>query len=207
MMLLMPLPLEDYVRQVLLENGRGAKIHEAVAEGWAAFQSLYPQRHQWRRKSSSRHMMWEEVAQRLAVIAADDQGIDAVEHQDTLSLIVEGAVLIRLKHADTTLITQNFPTAEARAFDDHEQDLFGYAGLQRVRLCYVLNRYETALLWVGIAAHDKGSFLWKLELEAAGAVQSIPQLPLPAPTEDTSRFARIKRSASDQDQANKKRNG
>jgi hypothetical protein len=194
----MPVPLEEHVRLVLLENERGAKFYRAVREGWSAYEQLYPQRHSWIRKSSARHMVWEEVGRRLKAVAADDSGMAVLEHRDTLSLIIEDEVLFRLKHADTALMTQNYPTEEATAFDDHDVDLFGYRGLQRVRLCYVLDQYESGLIWVGIAAHDKGQFLWKIELDNGGALAAPERLPLEELDEDTARLARLKSAEKDE---------
>jgi hypothetical protein len=142
-------------------------------------------------------MVWEEVARRLKGIAAEDPGIVVLEHRDTLSLIVDDEVLLRLKHADTALVTQNYPTDEATAFDDHDIDLFGYQGLQRVRLCYVLDQYETTLIWVGIAAHQKGQFLWKIELDDVGAVAAPERLPIEEPETDTARLARLKNNVEE----------
>jgi len=199
----LPLPLEDHVRLVLLERERGTRLYKAVAEGWNSYEELYPQRHRWLRKSSARHMVWEEVARRLKAVAADDSDVTVLEHQDTLSLIIEDEVLLRLKHSDVALITQNYPTPEAEAFDDHDVDLFGHTGLQRVRLCYVLDTYETSLIWVGIAAHNKGKFLWKIELADTGAVAAPERLPLEHPETDTSKLARLKRVTEEK---NKKKN-
>lgn len=201
----MPIPLQDHVRMVLLENERGAKIFAAVVEGWKSYQDLYPQRHRWLRKSSARHMVWEEVARRLRGVASVDHGMTVLEHQDTISLIMDDEVLFRLKHADAALITQNYPTPEAEAYDNHDVDLFGYAGLQRVRLCYVLDKFETNLVWIGIAAHNKGNFLWKIELAEFGAVTASPaRLPLEEKEADTAKLARLKDVAEDKNK--KKRN-
>lgn len=188
----MPLPLEDHVRQVLLENDRGIKFFMAVRDGWAALDELYPQRHRWRRKSTARHMVWEEVVQRLYEVAAADTDIVPIEHRDTVSLVVENEVLFRLKYADTGLITRNYPTPEAESFDDHSVDLYGFSGLQRVKLCYVPDEYESSLLWTGIAASNKGKFLWKIELEDSGAVEAPASLPFPEAEVDTTRLARLR---------------
>lgn len=188
----MPLPLEEHVRQVLLENERGTHIFDAVRSGWKAFQDNYPQRHLWRRKSSSRHMVWEEVVGRLAAFTAKDDGITLVEHKDTVSLIVDDEVLLRLKHANTALITQNYPTDEAQAFDDHDLDLYGFEGLQRVNLCYVVDQFERELIWIGIKASLNGKFLWKIELDGAGAVDAPIQLPFVEPEQNTAKLAKLK---------------
>lgn len=203
----MPLPLQDHVRIVLLENERDVMFHKAVTDGWEAFKKQYPQRHRWLRKSSSRHLVWEEVAARLKAIAATDPGITPIEHQDTLSLVVEDEVLFRLKHADAALTTNNYPTPEAQSFDNHDVDLFDFKGLQRVRLCYVLDQFETNLIWIGIAAHSNGNFLWKIELNGAGAVAAPIKLPFVEKEVDTAKLARLKKGESGTSDEKKKDNG
>lgn len=203
----MPLPLEDHVRCVLLENERGNKFYKAVEQGFASFLSGYPERGRWRRKATARHLVWEEIGRNLISLADDDDGIKPIKHRDTLSLIVEDEVLFRLKHADIGLTTRNFPTPEAQAFDDHDADLYGYKGLQRVRLCYVLNRFESQLIWVGVAAHDHGRFLWKLELDGAGAVAAPVSLPLDEPASDTARLVRLKKPQQEESEKKKRDDG
>lgn len=194
----MPLPLEDYVRTVLAEGERGQRLFEAVALGWEAFKVNQPRRGTWRRKSSSRNMVWEEVAGHLASLA-DDPGVEILDHDDTMSVIFDGEIMVRLKHADLRLVTQNVRTGRAVEYDDHEVNLFGRTGLQRVRLCYVLDQFETRLEWVGIAAHSLGRLLWKIELGAEGLSTALPRLPMSAPEIDTRRLARMKEQPSEQD--------
>ena len=195
----MPVPLEDHVRQILLERDRATKFHTAVARGWDRALDKYPQRDRWRRKSTFRGVVWEEVTDELAAVAASDDDLEWRPHQDTISIIAEREVLFRLKHADIALTTANYPTQEARSFDNHDLDLYGYSGLQRVRLCYVPDQFETKIVWTGVAAHYKGVFLWNIELNEAGALAPIEHLPLQEPGLDVTRIARLKR---DRDQGN-----
>lgn len=195
----MPLPLEEHVRQVLLENERGTDIYRAVQDGWKAFQDNYPQRHQWRRKASSRSMVWEEITKRLAVLASSGDGLKLIEHRDTVSLILDDEVLLRLKHADASLITRNYPTDEALAYDDHDVDLYGYEGLQRIKLCYVVDQFERDLIWVGVTASLNGRFLWKIELDDAGAVEAVAKLPLTEPEQNTAKLAKLKGQPAEKD--------
>lgn len=188
----MPVPLEDHVRQILLERDRGSKFHAAVATGWRSAIQKNPDRNWWRRKTTFRSVVWEEVTNELASVAAGDDNLEWLPHQDTVSIIAENEVLFRLKHADVALTTSNFPTAEATAFDDHDKDLYGYKGLQRVRLCYVPDRFENSLIWQGIAAHYNGVFLWNIELSEAGALAPIERLPLQEPKLDVSRIAKLR---------------
>lgn len=124
----MPVPLEDHVRQVLLENQRGAKLYAAVSEGWARAIKKYPERDRWRRKSTFRAVVREEMTDEVAAVVATDTGLPWLPHQDTISIIVEDEVLFRLKHADIALATSSYLTEEAQAFDDHDIDLYGYRG-------------------------------------------------------------------------------
>lgn len=203
----MPLPLEDHVRVVLIENERGEKFYRAINEAWDELRTKYPERATWRRKSSARHMMWELVAKRLIAVVDEDDGLEAIFHQDTISIIADDEVLFRLKHADLTLATRNFPTAEAVQYDDHDVDLFGRSGLQRVKLCYVPDEYEAALIWVGIAASSNGQLLWRIELNDEGAIASEQRLPFNQPEVDTTRLARIKNPETGKLQNKKKDNG
>lgn len=198
----MPLPLEEHVRLILDERNRGLRLFEAVASGWEAFLVNQPRRGLWRRKSSSRHMVWEEIADRL-VQMVDDDGVEVLDHRDTLSLIFDDELMVRLKHADVRLVTQNVPTGEAVEYDDHDVDLFGRSGLQRVRLCYVPNQFETKLDWIGVAAHYRRAFLWKIELGSEGIAAPAPRLPVQTPEVDTTKLVHLKGQPSEENKKKK----
>ncbi|MDE3809986.1 hypothetical protein I7I49_06790 [Sinorhizobium meliloti] len=198
----MPLPLKDYVRQVLLENGRAGKIHNAVRAAWSKAISTYPERAGWQRKSTFRGIVWEAAVRELEAASLGDAGFRTVFHRDTASFILDDAVLFRFKHADVSLATANYPTPEASAFDDHEADLYGFRGLQRVELCYVLDEFEMSIVWIGIAARQQGEHLWSIELNNAGVV--TPEAALPFEEEvDVAKLARLK-AQPDHDEKKKK---
>ena len=203
----MPLPLRDFVQQVLLEKDRAALIHRAVHRAWDRAIEQYPERALWRRKSTFRGLVWEEAVRELSALTANDTDIKFVEHRDTASFILEDSVLFRFKHADVSLSTANYPTPEASSFDRHELDLYGYGGLQRVELCYVLNEFETAIIWLGVSARLDGTHLWKIELNNAGVMMPVAELPLPEPEADPAKLAKIKRPEPQQEEKKKKDNG
>lgn len=202
----MPLPLRDFVHQVLIENGRDALIFQAIKRSWEGTSEKYPERGRWRRKSTFRGLVWEEIVSDLAAIEATDKDFRLVSHRDTVSFIVEDAVLFRVKHADVTLATTNYPTPEAVSFDNHEVDLYGYIGLQRVELCYVLNEFETSIIWVGIAARSNGVHLWKIELSDSGVLAPVETLPLEPETEsDPAQLAKLRPTSTPQDKKEKEK--
>lgn len=190
----MPLPLRDFVLQVLLENRRAAKICQAVHAAWNTASERYPERATWQRKSTFRGIVWEEAIRQLHLLSFEDPGFRVVMHRDTASFIIEDAVLFRFKHADVALSTANYPTPEAVAFDDHERDLYGYPGLQRVELCYVLDEFETQIVWVGISARANGEWLWKIQLNEEGVAAEGAMLPFEEEELDPSKLASLKPS-------------
>ncbi|PPJ47907.1 hypothetical protein C0075_20570 [Rhizobium sp. KAs_5_22] len=204
----MPLPLRDFVQQVLLENDRASKVFVAIHKAWASAVLQYPQRARWLRKSTFRGIVWEEAIKELHTLALEDPGVKLVPHRDTISFILEDAVLFRFKHADLSLATSNYPTPEARAFDEHDIDLYGFSGLQRVELCYVLNEFETAIVWVGVSARANGEWLWKIELGTTGVVNQVTEPELFEESLDPQRLASLKQSKPDSEaKEQKKRDG
>jgi len=121
-----------------------------------------------------RAIFWENAVNKLIELTADDPGLHVDRHDDTISFIFDDAVLVRLKKADMALRTSNIPTAQARLFHDHREDLFGYEGLQRVEAVYIPNRFETGIVWSGIVARDQQGHLWHFELTEPVVVPVVP---------------------------------
>lgn len=176
----MPTPLEDYVRQVLSKSERNTKIRNAIYSAWSTVCSKYPQRSWFRRKTTVRGLMWEHAVDNLVEAIGGDPGVFVLRHHDTVSFILDDAVLLRVKKADMELKTSNYPTPLAGLFHDHESDLFDHDGLQRVEAAYVLNQFETKLDWVGVVAWAEDRQLWHFELEDAPSVAPVLHLPQPA---------------------------
>ena len=76
-----------------------------------------------------------------------------------------------------------------------------------MRLCYVLDRFETDLIWIGIAAHSNGNFLWKIDLDGAGIVAAPIRLPFSEKEADTAKLAQLKKRESRTPDEKKKDDG
>lgn len=174
-------PLKEFVQQVLAERGRGWKIRQALHFGMDAVNSD-PDNGWWRRKGTRRGIIWENSVNKLIELTADDPDRQVTPHFDTVSFIFEDAVLVRLKKADMSLRTSNYPTEQAQMFHQHTQDLFGFAGHQRVEAVYLPNRFDTGIVWSGIVAREKKKHLWHFELTEPVVV---PVTTLPAPVQPT----------------------
>jgi hypothetical protein len=173
----MPIPDEDVVREVLSVNGRGQTLRAAVLDAWISVKKLSNQHPWWRRKATRAALMWEHAVQNAISALAGDNGLQVVPHHDTTSFVFDDKILLRMKKANIQLISSNYPTLLAESYHDHDSDLFGFAGHQRVELCHVFNRFKTNIDWVGVVAREQGNVLWQIDLDLSDA--KVISLPLP----------------------------
>lgn len=182
----MSLPNEETVRRVLAVNGRDARIRACIEQSWEHVTKSYPDRPKWRRKSTTRALMWEATVEAVGSVFDGDRGIRPIAHHDTVSFVADDTVLFRLKKAQMSLLTTNYPTLLARMFHTHAPDMFGHEGLQRVEIVHVFNRFQTRLEWIGVVARDKKKVIWQYELPVSGAaVTALPTTPPVKPASDT----------------------
>ncbi len=184
----MPKPIETHVRAILAKNGRDLKVHEAIEFGWQS-RTACPGHAIWARKGTRASIVWEGSTLKAKELVMDDKGCRIIPHYDTVSYVYDDTVLLRIKKANVTLKTSNYPTQLHGLFDEHEEDLFGYYGLQRVEAVYVLDRFEMKMLWLGIVAFDQGRYLWHFELPQASVVAGTIT---PKPKTDTAGLATLK---------------
>ncbi len=173
-------PLKEFVQQVLAEHDRGEKMRQALVHADATVNALAMSA-TFRRKGTRRALFWEFAVEKFIELTQGDPGLHVQEHHDTISFIFDQEILVRFKKADMTLHSSNYPTFMAELFHDHQSDLFGFTGLQRVEAVYVPNQFDTGIIWTGIVARDGHRELWNLELTAPALAPSAT-LPAPAPT-------------------------
>ena len=193
-------PSEEFCREVLTAHDRGQHLRQALHFGADAV-NADADNGWWRRKSTRRAIFWENSVNKLVELTADDPALNVVRHHDTVSFIFDDAVLVRLKKADLALRTSNIPTTQARLFHDHNADLFGHPGLQRVEAVYIPNRFETGIIWSGIVAREKKVHLWHFELTEP-VVVPVVRVPLHAQPPAAS-LARLRHQATDADREKK----
>jgi len=172
----MPTPHEPTVRKILKDRGRDVTLRRALEDAFETVKAN-PDKRWWRRKTTTAELVWEHTVENAAAAFADDPGIRVVHHHDTVSFLIDDAVLVRIKKANLQLQTRNYPTQQALQFHEHDVDLFGHPGMQRVEAVYVPNRFETDIDWIGIVANDQNSILWQFEL---GADEASDVVTLPA---------------------------
>jgi hypothetical protein len=187
-------PSKAFVQQVLAEHGRGEKIRQSLDYANMRVTALAASP-TWRRKGTRRAIFWELAVDKLIELTQGDPGLYVHEYHDTVSFIFDDAVLVRIKKADMGLHSSNYPTPTAELFHEHDADLFGFKGLQRVEAVYVPNRFDTDIIWSGVVARNGHAELWHFELTPPAV---MPTAVLPAPVQaPTTELAKIKNQAKD----------
>jgi len=192
----MPTPVKDEVQAILSIHNRAGRLNRTMQEAWEAYK-LNPDRGWFRRKSTRAALVWEHTIRLATQYFADDAGVKIVEHHDTVSFIFDDQVLIRFKKGSTEMMTSNVPTLLSEAYNDHEQDLFGHEGHQRVQAIYILNRLETSIMWAGIVAHNINKRpMWELNLSGiAPQTEMLPFVHHQPEQKPASALAKLKASA------------
>jgi hypothetical protein len=198
----MATPLQDTVRSILAKNNRSAILRSSIVKAWNMVGAAYPDRAWWRRQSTHAGLVWEYAVNNLVMATSDDEGVQSLPHLDTMSFIFDDVVLVRLKKADLQLKSRNYPTQLASLFHKHDEDLFGFQGLQRVEAAYVLNRFKTGISWIGVVARQGTRVVWQLELDATGAVVEPLRLPERAIEPAAARVVRAKADKSEEARKN-----
>jgi hypothetical protein len=170
----MPTPVESVIRDVLRKNDRAAQLRVATSGAWQALKEKYPDQAWWRRKSTRAAIIWEEAVNNAIASFSRDKGVCLVRHYDTVSFVMDDTILLRLKKADMELRSSNVQTVLSSLFHRHDADLFGYNGLQRVESAYVLNKFETEMMWIGLVAREKKSKLFYFEFNELAAPTEAP---------------------------------
>ncbi|WP_429499412.1 hypothetical protein ACQUFY_20990 [Robbsia andropogonis] len=90
-------------------------------------------------------------------------------------ILIDGKVFIRMKKAEKSLLSRNYPTPSAFAFNDQENDLFD--GVSRLEVVYVLSEDEADLERVVLVQRHQKKITWALSLVSDDDQSSQEVLP------------------------------
>ncbi|OOG49282.1 hypothetical protein B0E52_01530 [Rhodanobacter sp. C06] len=148
----------------------------------------------WRPRGRA-NFVWEQAAHYTALGLAEVPGVTVVLHNESYHFLVNDTVSFRLKKADSSGFTSNYPTQEALAFHDPQMPLTGVPAAQRVEVTYSLNRTQTDLRDIAVVAREGDTIAWTYSLLLDNSVASLPaaSASTPAPSESTGRTGLVRR--------------
>lgn len=151
-----------------------------MLEAWKDWQNS-PQRGEWRFPRGAAEFIWESWTAKFIPLAEEDPRVHVQTGHQTVHYVLNDEVLFRLKRADATGISANYPTMAALAFHDDEMpQLPLLAEYGRVEVIYKTDSFKTQVTDIGVVARDKGNVLWYFslaEMAAAGAIADIGDAP------------------------------
>lgn len=127
----------------------------------------------WRKRGRA-NFVWEQAAHYVAVDLADVPGVTIIVRHESYHFLVNDVVSFRLKKADQSGFTSNYPTQEAMAFHDPQLPLEGVPVEQRVEVVYSLDSLETDISDILVVARDGETIAWSYSLLGDEAVTALP---------------------------------
>lgn len=186
----MAAPQKELFESVLDKYGRKDAVHRAVIGGWEDYKAS-SEYEKWKRKGTRASIVWERMVDRALDDLYDQEGVQVLEKDDTVSLIFDEKLFLRFKKGSNKKLSSNYPTQLALSYHKHDRDLFGFEGVQRGEIIYVLNNRETEVEGVYVVAREGEKVIWDFEI--TGSIDNIQALPItpqhPAPSK---RLVRLK---------------
>ncbi|MBC6436850.1 MAG: hypothetical protein GDA52_01635 [Rhodobacteraceae bacterium] len=179
-------PILDKIREPIVQAILGA-WEDWLASGYNGV---------WTKRGRA-NFVWEQFVNRARTALQDHDAVRVINGQETVRFLVQDTVLFRFKKADTAGRSSNIPTQMELAFHDHEQDLLGLPGEQRVEVVYKLNQLETQIDDICVVARNGNRIAWGYSLMEAGA--AVVPLPMQAPNPERPAAAIVKPKVAQDD--------
>lgn len=167
----MKTPNKNEVRLVLSEHE--AVIRKVCEEAWQEWMEV-PERARFSRRS--RASIYHDFAKRRLIAAMESKpGVYVLSKGQSLKICFGHKVIMRLKKADRRGLGSNILTRAVLQFIDLQQTMPEVApDLDRVEICYRLNKMETRIESLRVTARHLGNLLWSYEVENAKAAELLP---------------------------------
>lgn len=197
-------PSEELVRTILAAHEpRLAGIYERA---WAKVTAM-PERASFDLKRTVATVMHQMTMNELRAEYHGERGVHLMEEHETIRLLVDRRVAIRLKKMDERGYTRAAPTQATLAFTTPEKPLpFSQEDLPdlcSVDVGYVLNELGTRLEDILVAARDRDAVLWSYAIDRGAPATATATL-IPAPLAPTSPASIIRVPGAEADRKRKR---
>lgn len=149
-------------------------LTQSFMQAWKDWQAAG--KTQWTKRGRANYV-WEEAVHHAKISVAQMSDVTIVPKNESYHFLVKDTVAFRLKKADSSGFTSNYPTQEAMAFHDPQLPLTGIPAEHRVEVTYTLNRAETDITDVLVVARSGDQIAWTYSLLRTNSVTSLPSKP------------------------------
>ena len=145
--------------------------------------------------------VWNQLIARSRREFADDPTVRVTTIKEWEGLLFNDRIFVRFKKAPRDLISRNYPTKQALAYNDLKQDLFD--GVSRLELVYVLDPSETLIDRICIVQRDRNQIVWRVDVKGSAGDEAQNVLPFapiaPSGTPVAERVLKSKRKQEQND--------
>lgn len=127
----------------------------------------------WRKRGRANYV-WEQAAHHALLGVSQLPSVTVIVKNESYHFLVDDVVSFRMKKADHSGFTSNYPTQEVLAFHDPQQPLTGIPAAQRVEVTYTLNKAETDISDIVVVAREGDDIAWTYSLMGLDAVAALP---------------------------------
>ena len=119
--------------------------------------------------------VWNQLVARSRREFGGDPNVRVTTMKDWEGLLFKESVFLRFKKGSTGLISRNYPTNRALAYNDQMQDLLD--GVSRLDLVYVLDSSETEIDRICVVQRDRKQVLWSIDVKGQASNKGQNVLP------------------------------
>jgi len=176
----MPFIAEEEARKVV--QPYFADFRQIYGSAWTDWLAS-PVASRMQHKRVRANMMWNQLISHAKVRFDGNPRVRVDTLRNWDGVLIDNRIFIRMKKAEESLLSRNYPTQAALAFHDQIQDLFG--GIARLELLYVLSNDETQLEQIVLVQRHKKQILWKIDVHGESSADMQTVMPFaPAPSFD-----------------------
>lgn len=178
----MPLS-EDFVRSRLRPFEH--RISKIIVAAWNDFLSIGV-RHKFLYSRTRANIVFDLIAGGAIVEFNSDPNVRIIQQDETIKILVDDTILLRIKKASDDGLGSNIPTQSVLAFVCQEPDIPGLLpDIYKVEICYFEDAIGAEIASVRVTARDDDVMLWSYEICKAGPA-TAEIIPFPsAPGDDS----------------------
>ena len=147
-------------------------LTDAFLRAWKDWRGT-PYAGHWQKRGRA-NFVWEQAVHYATVAISQMSNVKVVPKNHSFHFFVDGKVAFRLKKADSSGFTSNYPTQEALCFHDPQLPLTGVSSAQRVEVTYVLDKTGTSISDIAVVARCGKSVEWTYSLLRQESVVALP---------------------------------
>jgi hypothetical protein len=150
------------------------RIREIIKGAWSDYLSIGV-RHKFLFPRTRANIVFDLIAGRAIIEFEGDKKARVIRKDETVKILVEDALIVRIKKANEDGLGSNILTQSVLAFVAQEPELPGLlSDLCKIEICYFESATGAGVDAIMVTARDNDTLLWSYELGHGESAEIIP---------------------------------